>query len=132
MTRTVPARDVAPMSSGPWLAIDTATDMAGIAVCHAERVVSERTWSSRRHHTRQLAPAVADALVEAGLGVADLEGIAVAIGPGSYTGLRIGLSLAKGLSLGADRHHMALVDLPPQPGESDDRAVPQHLSLIHI
>ncbi|MBK6769311.1 MAG: tRNA (adenosine(37)-N6)-threonylcarbamoyltransferase complex dimerization subunit type 1 TsaB [Ardenticatenales bacterium] len=89
------------MSSGPWLAIDTATDMAGIAVCHAERVVSERTWSSRRHHTRQLAPAVADALVEAGLGVADLEGIAVAIGPGSYTGLRIGLSLAKGLSLGA-------------------------------
>jgi len=101
MGRIVPAREAAPVSAGTWLAIDTATDMAGIAVCRAERVVSERTWSSRRHHTRQLAPAVADALAEAGIGVADLEGIAVAIGPGSYTGLRIGLSLAKGLSLGA-------------------------------
>lgn len=92
------------MRPAAWLAIDTATDTAGVGVCIDDALVFERSWTSRRRHTRELAPAVAEALREAGTRPADLAGIAVAIGPGSYTGLRIGLSLAKGLALGAADH----------------------------
>lgn len=100
-----------------WLAIDTATDAAAVGVSIGERVVFERCWTSRRRHTAELAPAVAEALRAAALAPADLDGIAVAIGPGSYTGLRIGLSLAKGLALGvaertADRRPLPIVGVP--------------------
>jgi tRNA threonylcarbamoyladenosine biosynthesis protein TsaB len=92
-----------------WLAIDTATDVAGIALADAAGVVVEHSWPARRNHTSALAPRVAQALTDTGLTVARLDGIAVAIGPGSYTGLRIGLALAKGLAFGAD---LPLVGIP--------------------
>lgn len=62
-------------------------------------MLCERTWRGARNHTVELAPAVADGLRLAGREAGDLDGIAVAIGPGSYTGLRAGLALAKGLAL---------------------------------
>lgn len=100
-----------------WLAIDTATDAAAVGVSVGERIVFERCWTSQRRHTVELAPAVAEALRAAALAPADLSGIAVALGPGSYTGLRIGLSLAKGLALGAaertaDRRPLPVVGIP--------------------
>lgn len=91
----------APAPDGLWLAIDTATERASIAVSASGGLVAEHTWTSRRRHTVELAPTVSQALARAGVAVADLDGIAVAIGPGSYTGLRIGLALAKGLALPA-------------------------------
>lgn len=84
----------------PWLALDTATDTASVAI-HDGAVRYEATWTSRRRHTQQLAPIVSAALRTCGLAVGDLGGIAVALGPGSYTGLRISLALAKGLALGS-------------------------------
>jgi len=81
-----------------WLALDTATDTASVAL-HDGDVIAESTWSSRRRHTVELAPRVRRMLDGSGLAPRDLAGIAVALGPGSYTGLRIALSLAKGIAL---------------------------------
>lgn len=92
-----------------WLGIDTATDTASVAVHDGAAVLAEISWFGRRRHTVELAPMVERALAAAGLAAAELGGVAVAIGPGSYTGLRIGLALTKGLVLGTD---VPLVGVP--------------------
>jgi len=91
------------------LAIDTATALIGISLDDGDQVLVERIWRSPRHHTVQLAPEVALTLQSAGASLAELSAIAVASGPGSYTGLRIGMALAKGLALSCD---LPLVSVP--------------------
>jgi len=78
------------------LAIDTSTDMASIAIYKpAYGALVEQTWRSGREQTTQLLPAVQRAMSLVGVGVRDLTGVAVATGPGSFSGVRIGLSTAK-------------------------------------
>ncbi|HLE05251.1 MAG TPA: tRNA (adenosine(37)-N6)-threonylcarbamoyltransferase complex dimerization subunit type 1 TsaB [Anaerolineales bacterium] len=91
------------------LAIDTASRMLGVALHDGGRVLSESTWYGSGHHTTELAPEVALALSRAAVEVSELTAVAVALGPGSYTGLRIGLALAKGLSLS---HNLQVVGIP--------------------
>ncbi len=79
------------------LALDTATQNASIALYDARQVWGERTWHSDRNHTVELMPAVAEMLAGLSLTPRALRGVAVAIGPGSFTGMRIALSAAKGL-----------------------------------
>ncbi len=81
------------------LAIDTASHVAGIALYDEDGVAAEHTWTSRAHHTVDLMPNIVTLLQQQRLTSADLAGIAVGRGPGSFTGLRIGLSVAKGLAL---------------------------------
>jgi tRNA threonylcarbamoyladenosine biosynthesis protein TsaB len=97
-------------SSSLWLlAIDTSTRTVGLALYDGTQVVFESTWVSKDHHTVELAPAVADALQKSGISAAGLGALAVATGPGSFTGLRIGMALAKGIALA---QHLPLIGVP--------------------
>ncbi len=80
------------------LAIDSATKTLGIALHDGRYVLAECIWTGKGHHTVELAPEVGVMLMRVGTSASSLDAIAVAIGPGSYTGLRIGLAYAKGLS----------------------------------
>ncbi|MBI4497338.1 MAG: tRNA (adenosine(37)-N6)-threonylcarbamoyltransferase complex dimerization subunit type 1 TsaB [Chloroflexi bacterium] len=81
------------------LAIDTSTVYAGLAASRAGTVLAEYTWRADRDHTRTLMPAIVRVLEFHGWKPEDLAGVVVAIGPGSFNGLRVGLSVAKGLAL---------------------------------
>ncbi len=83
------------------LAIDTATRSVSLALHDGQQVRAELTWQTADHHTVELTPALHNLLRQAGAAPRDLTALAVTLGPGSYTGLRIGMSLAKGLALAA-------------------------------
>ena len=91
------------------LGLDTATDVCAIALLDGDAALFEATLAVPRSHGRRLAPLVAEAFAHVGRPPSDLELVAVSAGPGSYTGLRIGMSTAKGLALATGA---ALVAVP--------------------
>lgn len=91
------------------LAVDTSTRSVGLALFNGSQVLSESVWQSQAHHTVELAPSVASLLASAGTRPADLRALAVATGPGSFTSLRIGLGLVKGMALAL---HIPIVGVP--------------------
>ncbi len=84
------------------LAIDTATRYASIALYDASGVVVEKSWRSENNHSVEVLPAIARSLSQQAMAPSDLAAVAVAKGPGSFTGLRIGMSIGKGLCLALD------------------------------
>jgi len=80
------------------LGLDTATWTAAVGVARDQVVLAEDIEPTSRSHVTSLPGLVERVLARAGLGIRDVQGIAVSIGPGSFTGLRIGLGLAKGLA----------------------------------
>lgn len=84
--------------TGPWLAIDTATDLASVALGSAERVRAVRSMRGARQHAAQIVALVDQVLTLSAVRVRNLGAIIVADGPGSFTGLRIGWAAAKGLA----------------------------------
>lgn len=91
------------------LAIDTATQSIGLALHSGEELLAEHVWLTKGYHTVELAPEIALMLRRADRQISDITAIAVAKGPGSYTGLRIGMALGKGLSL---VHNLKMVAIP--------------------
>ncbi len=81
------------------LAIDTATHMAGIALYDQNGLHVEQTWRSSANHTVELMPSIVHACKQQGLAPSALTAVGASLGPGSFTGLRVGLSVAKGLAL---------------------------------
>lgn len=89
------------------LALDTSTRRSGVALYEGARgVVAEYNWISANRHTEELLPIVAQVMAQAGLSPRDLTAVGVAVGPGSFTGLRVGVAAAKGLALA---HGLSLV-----------------------
>lgn len=91
------------------LAIDTATNWTGLALHDGDTVLAEWGWRARNTQTMALAPAVQQLLGQAAATPTDLQAIAIALGPGSYTGLRVGLGFAKGLALA---NQLPLIGIP--------------------
>lgn len=81
------------------LAIDTSTDFASIALVNDEQMLAELTWRCGQNHTTELLPRLATLLNQGKTDIESVTGIIVALGPGSYNGLRAGVTAAKGLAL---------------------------------
>jgi tRNA threonylcarbamoyladenosine biosynthesis protein TsaB len=84
------------------LAIDTSTTLTGLACYDTTGVLGECSWRSGRDHTAQLLPQLTLLLRHIGRARDDIAAIGVALGPGSWSGLRVGMSTAKGLALARD------------------------------
>jgi tRNA threonylcarbamoyladenosine biosynthesis protein TsaB len=95
------------------LAIDTALDAcaAGILDTDAGTLIAQESQSMKRGHAEALMPLIARVIKAAGIAFASLDRIAVTTGPGSFTGLRVGLSAARGIALAADRPVVGLTTL---------------------
>ncbi len=81
------------------LAVDTSTTQIGIALYDGTQVIGEMLWHGKLRHTTSLAPSVADLLERTNTQMDAIEALAIALGPGSFTSLRVGLAFVKGLAL---------------------------------
>jgi tRNA threonylcarbamoyladenosine biosynthesis protein TsaB len=84
------------------LAIDTTSDIAGVALMQDGALLGETTWYAHQSHSRQLLPALDWLLAHLGHEKCEIGAIVVCLGPGSYAGMRVGLSSAKALAYGLD------------------------------
>ncbi len=91
------------MGAGLLLAVETATTETSVALLRGEALVAEVAGRDERNHSARLLPILEQVLDQAGVGLDEIEAFAVSIGPGSFTGLRIGLATVKGLAFGSPR-----------------------------
>ena len=93
------------------LHIETATDVCSVALSKGTEIIGLKEEAGGNNHAKHLLPFVDEVLKQGGCTVKDLNGVAVSIGPGSYTGLRIGVSTAKGIAYTAGIPVMAVSTL---------------------
>ena len=93
------------------LHIETATDVCSVALSKGSEIIGVKEEAGGNNHAKNLLPFVDEVLQQGGCKIADLNGVAVSIGPGSYTGLRIGVSTAKGIAYTAGIPVMAISTL---------------------
>lgn len=89
-------------SAALLLALDTSSEMIGFALASHDRLLAEAVWRGQRQGTATLLAEAIRALEALGQTQDDLRALAVATGPGSFSGLRVGMGIAKGLALGLD------------------------------
>lgn len=82
------------------LAIETSTSQAKVALCEGGQLVIERSSARPKQSAERLLPLIAELLSEAGWPTSSVDRVGVSVGPGSFTGLRVGIACAQGLSLG--------------------------------
>jgi tRNA threonylcarbamoyladenosine biosynthesis protein TsaB len=119
------------------LAIDTALDACAAAVLDTgtSQLIARESQPMKRGHAEALMPLIARVMKEAGLPFAALDRIAVTVGPGSFTGLRVGLSAARGLALAAGKAVVGLTTLSayaaPVVSESGEQPVITAIDARH-
>ena len=85
------------------LGIDTSTFFGSIALTESDKVIAEQNINLKTTHSERLLPGINRLLQETGLTLKQVNAIASTVGPGSFTGLRIGLSTAKAMAVAADK-----------------------------
>lgn len=85
------------------LAIDTSAKVAAAAICTEEQILVETTINTKLTHSQTLMPVCRGLLENAKIAITDLDGFAVSAGPGSFTGLRIGMAAVKGMAFALDK-----------------------------
>jgi tRNA threonylcarbamoyl adenosine modification protein YeaZ len=115
------------------LAIDTSSNIVSIALSHNGEILASLTWKTTRNHTIELLPNLVCLLQQAKVELGSIEAIIVARGPGSFNGLRVGISTAKGLAsalnirllgvntLEAEAYPFAFTELPLRPVQKAGR-----------
>lgn len=81
------------------LCIDTSTRYASVGISEEGRILAELVWRSERNHSVELAPALRRVMEHAGVRIEDLTAVFAALGPGGFSALRVGLSVAKSLAM---------------------------------
>ncbi|MFC1723992.1 tRNA (adenosine(37)-N6)-threonylcarbamoyltransferase complex dimerization subunit type 1 TsaB [candidate division KSB1 bacterium] len=82
------------------LGIETALDICGVALADEKGIIAEKNTDGKNAHSALIFKQLKDLLYQKNLDIENISGVAVSIGPGSYTGLRIGLAAAKGIAFG--------------------------------
>ena len=90
------------------LMIETSTECCSVALACGTQILAKRVDEAPKQHAARLAPYVAEVMQEAGLPEDGWDAVAVSAGPGSYTGLRVGVSTAKGLCFGSRKPLIAV------------------------
>jgi tRNA threonylcarbamoyladenosine biosynthesis protein TsaB len=85
------------------LSVDTCLGACSTALIDGDRTLASMSEPMTRGHQERLAPMVAEMMAQSGRGFAEVDRIAATVGPGSFTGLRVGLAFAKGLSVALDK-----------------------------
>ncbi len=85
-----------------YLVIDTATKDLGVALMNETEVAGQFHWRTRQNHSAELVPAILHLLGKADIGLHDLKGFVVSLGPGGFSGLRVGMTTAKGFAVSTD------------------------------
>ena len=93
------------------LHIETATDVCSVALSRGSEIIGLKEEAGGNNHAKNLLPFVDEVLKQSGVSMSEINGVAVSIGPGSYTGLRIGVSTAKGIAYTAGIPVMAISTL---------------------
>ena len=104
-----PVTDVKPLRV---LAIETATYCGGVAILDSQKLLASLHLNTTKTHSERLMASIHTLLNELSFTVADLDGIVISRGPGSFTGIRIGMSVAKGLAFAAKKPLVAVSTLP--------------------
>jgi tRNA threonylcarbamoyladenosine biosynthesis protein TsaB len=104
------------------LAVDTATKSCSVAIIEAGSLSAELTTLKDQTHSKHLMELIHNGLGMSGFSAADLDGLAVTIGPGSFTGLRIGISTIKGLAHALDKPVVGISSLDALAWQCADRS----------
>ena len=102
--------------------IETSTALCSAALAENGAIVSYRESSAPKAHASLTAVFIQEMLAEKGLTIADCDAVCVSMGPGSYTGLRVGVSTAKGLCFGSGKLLLAVGTLDTLVAQADDAA----------
>lgn len=114
------------------LLIESSNEICSVALSQEKSIIQEKYIDKPNSHSVYLAPFVNEVLNNATMSINELDGVVISDGPGSYTGLRIGSSLAKGICLGADIPLMAVSTLKglAKKALNDYPSVDQAIALV--